>query len=273
MTTNLLALAQHKIYLQSRIALLVQKHADYKAKEHETPESDHKLALNSSAACIWDAKCEIESALENIAHTEAKLYPFSIKRLYFYKGYKPEMTFLPDGGGEIAITATDIPEEGLNGALDYLLTTARKMSVAMHGEGRNEDLYEWMEEWAKLQPEFQMPKLKVNYHDQQDKSDVFTLLANATKIGTTPEETKDIDEAEYKSDYPFRFSMGIKPHTAKESIAFFQEMMNTPTDVSKAIVEPANTANDIFSTGKPIGYGSLPIVEPEDSNSIIGHED
>ena len=253
MTTNLLALAQHKTYLQSRIASLVQKHADYKVKEHETPESDHKLALNSSAACIWDAKCEIEAALENIAHIEANLYPFSIKRLYFYTGYKPEMTFLPDGGGEIAITATDIPEEGLNGALDYLLTTARKMSVAMHGEDRTDDLREWMEEWTKLQPEFQPPTLKITYHDQEDKSDVFTLLANATKPNYT----------------------GISGVFQAAKDDFLNEMAAciTPTDVSNAIVEPANTANDIFSTGKPTGYGSLPIVEPEDSNSIIGHED
>jgi hypothetical protein len=276
MTTNLLELSQHKIYLQSRIALLVQKHADYKTKEDETPESDHKLALNSSAACIWDAKCEMEAALDNLEKVRKATYPFTPLSCTLYEYSGPCMKIqLPDGT-KVDISLPDGNHGSFFEQLDKLLTTGTSMVLGYNAEYRNSAD-------KKKGTTFQM-------HYPEEGTDVFDLLANATrpqtvhseeetrelyhstfprtwpdpyvipspnfadKIDPTSEDAKDIDEAEYKSDYPFRWSMGIKPHKA----AAFQEMMNTPTDVSKAIVEPAKHSF---------------IVEPDESNSNIGHDD
>jgi|GEM_PF-6487006 len=282
MTTNLLALAQHKIYLQSRIALLVQKHADYKAKETETEEGDHKLALNSSAACIWDAKCEMEQALDNLAIAEQKAYPFTPLSCTLYEYSGPCMKIqLPDGT-KVDISLPDGNHGSFFEQLDKLLTTGTSMVFGYNAEYR--DAAE-----KKKGATFQMhyPKEPTSFskemEDQviqefkKDEANVFDLLANVTK----PQTVHISDEANNRvyNNYP--------------SLYPAKSFAPTPTDVSKAIVEPAKESfDDKFSTTKlengttihmrknealspdpnePKSTGF--IVEPDESNSNIGHED
>ena len=266
MTTNLLALAQHKIYLQSRIALLVQKHADYKAKEHETPESDHKLTLNSSAACIWDAKCEMEAALDNLEKVRKATYPFTVKRLTIYETSKPEIIFQPAEGGQISVEAEARPEGDVFDVINYLLSLASKMSTVMAGE-HTPAYYEHVADDA-LQPLIVLKgEQGENLNCVPQKSSVFDLLANATN----PQNAHISDEVNNRvyGNYP-----AVYPATSFAPI---------PTDVSKDIVEPANTVH--WKEPRTIGNAEQPIipdtegkvmpfiVEPDESNSNIGHDD
>lgn len=124
---NSLAVTSYRKYLTERIEELTQTHARYKETEGQISDDEmHKMGLNSSAACIWDAKCVLDQCLETFnLEFSADSLPYNLTHLQIGPYTAPKITF-KIAEEEITIELEKIKDERGEETLNRLMAKADK---------------------------------------------------------------------------------------------------------------------------------------------------
>lgn len=124
---NTSQVASYRKFLNDRIEELTKTHARYKEVEADHSNDElHRMGLNSSAACIWDAKCALEQCMETFnMEFSADSLPYNLTHLQIGPYASPKITF-KIAEEEITIDMEKIKDERGEETLNRLVAKADK---------------------------------------------------------------------------------------------------------------------------------------------------